>query len=351
MFAVSGPTQNTPADSSTTSSSALNWQAPSYALYTSNPYRIQVDDDSSFSSINKDYYTASTTYTPSLSDSIWYWKVRAKDSTGTWSDWSSIWSFTLGTSSTPTATPTSSPTSSSSSSSSFTISNIPSELDSNKTFSASVNLLLSSNPDTKFYLKGAFKKGESTNYFGHTKVNGSWVKNGSSYSDQYSITTDSSGNWSGSLDIQIDAFDSGYTGSGDYIFKVGRYSSLGSGPTWSDEKSIKINAKEVEIVESEEDKDSEEIGVIDLSKISPSPKAEVLAASKSDDEEEPFLLEKYRKESTHTAVPLQTDALKVKNKKEMNPFIIAGGLFLLGAVGYSVYRYGNFRLKSKTDEY
>ncbi len=97
-------------------------------------------------------------------------------------------------------------------------------------------------PNTKFYLKGAFKKSDGSNYFGYTKISGSWVKNGSTYSSQFPITTDSSGIWSGSLDVKADDEDSGFTGSGDYIFKVGRYSSSGSGPTWSNEMNLNITA-------------------------------------------------------------------------------------------------------------
>lgn len=99
----------TPANNTTVSSSRLEWQTPSYSLYTSNPYRIQVDDDPAFSSINKNYYTINTYYTPSLSFGSWNWRVKAKDSSGSWSDWSAIWSFVL-TEATPSPTSTPTPT-------------------------------------------------------------------------------------------------------------------------------------------------------------------------------------------------------------------------------------------------
>jgi len=251
---------------------------------------------------------------------------------------------------TPTATPTpSSSSSSSSSSSTFSISNIPTEIDSDKSFSTTINLSLSAN--TKFYLKGAFKKVDNSNYFGQTKVSGNWVKNSSTYSDQFPITTDSSGNWSGIIDVQIDPFDSGYIGSGDYIFKFGRYSDSGSGPTWSDEQSIKINAVAITKEISETDFADEEIGVINLSKISPSPNSEVLAVIKEPEEkiEKIHSLEKYRKIATETAIPLQTDKLK-KSTNGINPFIMLGVLTLLGTASFSVYSYGPFGLKSKLNE-
>lgn len=255
VFAGNPPQQSLPSDGSTTSSSKLEWQAPPYALYSGNNYRVQVDDDSSFSSLNKDYYTDNTYYSPSLSDNLWYWRVKAKDSTGTWSDWSSVWSFTL-TSSTPTPTPspipspttsptassTSTPSSSSStnSTSSFTISDTLSQINSTDSFEVSVDLKLANSPNATFYLKGAFVKDGSTNYFGYTDVEGAWVKNSASFSSQKQITTDSSGVWSGSLKVKVDSEDSGYQGSGEYIFKVGRYTESGSGPTWSNEVNISI---------------------------------------------------------------------------------------------------------------
>ena len=114
VFAGEPPIQSTPSNGSTTFSSTLNWSAPFYSLYPGKPYRIQVDDDLSFPSqtINKDYYTKNTYYNPVLNEGTWYWRVKAKDSSGIWSDWSNVWSFILqaSTQSTPTLTPAPSPT-------------------------------------------------------------------------------------------------------------------------------------------------------------------------------------------------------------------------------------------------
>lgn len=257
---------SSPSEGSTVSSSKLEWQIPSYALYSGNNYRVQVDDDSAFSSLNKDYYTDNNYYTPTLTGGIWYWRVKAKDAGGVWSDWSGVWSFTLTSSSStptpspsdsadptptpiPTSTPQPTPQPTSSQSSAFLISNTPSQVNSDDGFSVAVNLSLPNHPNTQFYLKGAFKQSDSLNYFGFTKVSGSWVKNGSSYSSQYLIITDSEGNWSGNLEVKDDSEDSGFEGTGDYIFKVGRYTSSGSGPTWSNEITIKI----VGVVNSDSD--------------------------------------------------------------------------------------------------
>lgn len=104
VFALSPPIQISPINNSQVSSSKLTWETPSYPLYSNNPYRIQVDDDSDFSSIYRDYDTKNTYYKPVLTEGTWYWKVKAKDSDGTWSNWSDNWSFVLAA-----ATPSPSP--------------------------------------------------------------------------------------------------------------------------------------------------------------------------------------------------------------------------------------------------
>lgn len=136
---------------------------------------------------------------------------------------------------TPTATPTPSP------SSSFTISNIPSQITTDQSFTAKVELTISGNPNTVYYLKGAFKKTGGTRYFGLTKKDGNWIEYGDDYSEQYQITTDHNSSWSGNLEIKPDIYDKDYKGSGDYIFKVGRLTVSGSSPTWSNEAAIKLN--------------------------------------------------------------------------------------------------------------
>ncbi len=329
ILAISAPTQISPSNGSSISSSTVTWQAPSYELYSGNAYRVQVDDDPNFSpssGIYRNYYTDKTSYSPTLTDGTWYWRVKAKDSTATWSDWSNVWSFILST--TPTASPTPTPTLSLPSSSSFTISNVPSQIDSTETFNTSVNLSLYTKPNTIFYLKGAFAKSGSTNYFGLTKVGSDWIKNNSSYSKQYSLTTDSSGYWSGDLEVQPDIMDSGYEGSGDYIFKVGRYTSSGSGPTWTSEVTIKINAKEVEI----------EGEVTNLSGLTTKKQESVLGESQkvSDLPESVYSLENYRRTSTSSATPSSVTPSQVKSEK-INLSIILGGILLSLSGGILAY--------------
>lgn len=263
------PTQISPTNgSSVTSSPTLNWQTPNYPLYSGgSPYRVQVDDETNFASVIKDRYKTTTSYTPEdLNKGTWYWRVRAKDESGAWSNWSMTWSFTLTTSTTSptqdttsvagtTPSPVSTPATSSSSnpSSSFTITNIPSQINSDQSFSIPVNLTLPNNKNTDYYLSGAFKKADGTRYFGLTKINSDWIKyESANYLNQYKITTDDNGSWASTLEVKPDVSDTDYKGSGDYIFKVGRYTASGSGPTWSNESIIKIISTEAEDVEDDQ---------------------------------------------------------------------------------------------------
>lgn len=228
---------------------------------------------------------------------------------------------------TPTPTPISTPTSTSSSST-FTISNVPSQIDSTESFSVSVNLSLQNSPNTIFYLKGAFKKTDSSNYFGLTKVSGSWIKNNKTYSDQYKITTDGSGLWSGTLEIQPDILDSGYEGSGDYIFKVARYSESGS-LSWSNEVIVKINAQEVTALEEKDD-------------------GTVLGAEEKIDKQKKYVpskdktysLEKYIKVASPASVAAEvTPKPEVKGEQQTNYLRWFGTIMVMAGIGVLSFVY------------
>lgn len=142
---------------------------------------------------------------------------------------------------TPTATSTPSPTPSPSPQNIFQLSNTPTSINSDQSFTISVQLKNPSLISQKFYIKGAFKKSDSTNYFGLTKSSNKWVKNGESYNEQLYIETNASGEWNGNIEIMPDVTDSGYTQSDTYTFKVAYYKSDGTGPTWSNQVNININ--------------------------------------------------------------------------------------------------------------
>ena len=340
VYAVSPPVQLSPVNNSTVSSSKLTWEAPQYTLYPTNPYRIQVDDNSNFSSIFRDYTTKNTYYTPVLNEGTWHWRIKAKDSGGTWSEWSNAWSFILGSSTpspsptpTPTSTPTSIPTPSPTPTAtaapvSITISNVPSQIDSGQSFNVSVSLS-SNNPS--IYFKGAFKKPDSSNYFGLTKVSGSWVKNSSTYSNQYQ------GSGSFDLEIKPDVDDSGYTGSGDYLFKVAGYATDGN-LSWSNETTINIQSVNTEALTTPEPEPSP------TPQTAPTPQKPLPSISKISTPKQ------YKIASiagTATRAASVSSTTKIITDQQFNPLKIIGAILILTGLSIPIFFFIKLKIKSK----
>jgi hypothetical protein len=123
------------------------------------------------------------------------------------------------------------------------VSDVPSGINESGEFEASV-LLLCSGCTTDSYLRGVFYPSGSS-YFGYTKDNsGNWSNvSGSSCTSYFKIfSSDLSkdGTWSGKLVFKPDTESSYYNGSGEYLFKVGRYTPSCGSPTWSLESTISI---------------------------------------------------------------------------------------------------------------
>lgn len=191
--------------------------------------------------ISSNYYTGPGNY--SL-------KVRRYTQSGSSYTWSNevpiIISLSIPSPS-PSPTPMPSPTPSPSTSPSpsptttFLISEVPLQINSDQSFKVKVEFQKTDAINSKFYLKGAFKKSGSSNYFGQTSVSGNWIKNNEAYNKQFLITTNSSGDWSGEILVRPDPDDTGFTGDGSYDFKVGRYEYDSSSVSWSNEKIITIS--------------------------------------------------------------------------------------------------------------
>lgn len=260
-FAATVPGITEPVSGSTVTGPTpkLIWENTQTCPGSGSCYMVEVDDNSDFTNPEKnDIYTDNNYYSPqNLSEGNWYWRVKAKDGSGVWSDWASS-SFVLSnTQSTSTPTPSPSPSNSNTSgqpsvssdspqggTAAFSIQLPVNSLDVNSSVKSGISLVLPSNPNQTFFIKGAFIKPGGTNYFGKSMVKGNWVLNGSSYSNQLLITTDADGSWSGGIDVMPDNADSGFTGEGNYTFKVGRYNDSGSGPVWSNEISLHISGNQ-----------------------------------------------------------------------------------------------------------
>lgn len=221
----------------------------------------------------------------------------------------------------------------------FTISNTPSQINSNQSFKTSVNLTLPNNKNSTYYLSGAFKKVGGTRYFGLTKIDSNWAQyNSSNYLNQYKITTDDSGNWTGTLEVKPDIEDSDYKGSGDYIFKVARYLS-NSSLTWSNEAAITIND-----VTNDYNSDSStpQPTLNIISSASPKPASTQSPTPKPTQS----LKYSYQIASVAAATTSATAAVrtatseagaKVKNQKQNNPIIWIGIILIfagLSSIGY-----------------
>lgn len=251
ILAGSPPKLISPTNDAKTSETSvkLTWENSESCPTNASCYRVELDDSLDFSSINKSTYTNNLYYSPQdLTLGKWYWRVKAKDQSENWSEFSENWSFEITNSTTQTPTPsqqsttsteTPTPSTTSKPSQTFVITSMPNNISSTEEISTQIQLSNFS-PTTSFYLKGAFFKNGSTNYFGKTQVFGNWIKNSENYAKQFLITTDSLGNWTGSFKVMVDSDDSGFSGSGKYAFKVGRYSQTGSGPNWSNEVFLDI---------------------------------------------------------------------------------------------------------------
>lgn len=265
---------------------------------------------------------------------------RIPDSTGNWIVSSILTKGESNNSSTPTPTPSPTPASSPAASpspvpaasaqlSSFLVSNLPSQINSNQSFNVTITLSLPANPSTAFFLKGAFKKSGGSNYFGLTKVSGSWIKNGEGFLNQYQITTNNSGDWSGNLEIKPDSEDSGFTGSNDYIFKVGRYTSSGSGPTWSNEATIKI-------ISAGSDQGRT---LTDISSPTTSPSSSPSNQPKSYDKLIYHNATVAGAEASASTSTSTSTKVAIKNQKQTTPIFWVGLIFIFAGIGSIGYIY------------
>ncbi len=117
---------------------------------------------------------------------------------------------------------------------SISVNNLPQSINANEQqdFSLEVNVSLGSN--SEYYLRAVFSHPDSpSSYFGYTDG-----YNGTEAKSFYKISTSDKGEWSGILKIRPDSNSPYFKGEGIYNFKIGYYTSSGSGPNWKYENTI-----------------------------------------------------------------------------------------------------------------
>ncbi|MFC1646923.1 hypothetical protein ACFL1A_01435 [Patescibacteria group bacterium] len=99
-------------------------------------------------------------------------------------------------------------------------------------FVANINININTADGTQYYLRGVFFVIGTTNYCGYTWSGTDWYKgpitSGEGWKNFLPITINES-SWSGQLKAKVDTDDSGCKETGEYIFKVQRYTTSGSG--------------------------------------------------------------------------------------------------------------------------
>ncbi len=89
------------------------------------------------------------------------------------------------------------------------------------------------------YVKGAFYKDGTTNYFGLTHDSGAWIKNSAPNADQRQVVI---GQWDGRVVVRSDFSDSGYQGEGEYRMRLRYYYGSFTGDWSENALTVTVNA-------------------------------------------------------------------------------------------------------------
>jgi hypothetical protein len=125
----------------------------------------------------------------------------------------------------------------------LSVDNLPLTIDQLQEFEVDINFSCLGCTDS--YLRGVFYPSGSS-YFGYTQDNiGNWSNspggNCATYFKVNKADLTVEGTWSGKLKFKPDKDSSYYSGPGEYLFKVGRYTPSCSSPSvWSQESTIAI---------------------------------------------------------------------------------------------------------------
>lgn len=125
---------------------------------------------------------------------------------------------------------------------SVSVANVPASVDQSQNFDVDVTLACPSCSSDSFLRAVFYPSG--TSYFGYTQNNnGDWTNAPGGNCTQYfkvgSADLSKEGTWSGKLRVKVDTGSPYYNNPGDYLFKVGRYTTSCSS-TWSQESTITV---------------------------------------------------------------------------------------------------------------
>ncbi len=124
----------------------------------------------------------------------------------------------------------------------FTLSSTQTSINAGDEFNVNVNFSISIANGTTYYLRGAFYQ-TSGNYCGFTWNGSNWYNGpytaNNGWQQLLAVTINQS-SWSGQLRAKIDSSDGNCQTSGNYYFKIQRYTSGGSS-SFDDQNSLSLN--------------------------------------------------------------------------------------------------------------
>lgn len=126
--------------------------------------------------------------------------------------------------------------------SNLTLSSSQNSLTQNEEFNVNVGFNINTVDGTSYYLRGVFYKDGTSNYCGYTWNGNSWYNgpySGNGWDQLFPVTVYQS-SWSGQLKAKLDASDSGCSSSGEYKFKIQRYTGNGSS-SFDDQNILTLN--------------------------------------------------------------------------------------------------------------
>lgn len=232
---------------------------------------------------------------------------------------------------------------------SLSISNLPSEINFNQEVDVTLDFSCSGCGDYS-YMRGVFFP-SGTNYFGLTQNNsGSWIGTSTDRSLYFAISKLEliEASWSGKIKVKPDIDDSAYQGTGEYVFKIGRYTSANdSSADWSNELSIKIIGPTASPTQPPTNPPTAEPTQVPTSSPtkSPTPKP----TSTVIPTQEPEIEKESEAESitlTNTSISIETQRPMVAGAKTENKSSVLAIIFItlgVGFLGYGGYLLYNMR--------